>query len=66
MAMCQCTEFAAAERLRPAPDVAAGCCQDLSELEDRELLAVTASLPRSSERRAVARDLLVARYRNLV
>jgi RNA polymerase sigma-B factor len=50
--------------LLPAP--AAGIRHDLSGLEDRELLALAGSLPRSSERRAAARDLLVARYSNLV
>jgi RNA polymerase sigma-B factor len=54
----------AALRLLPAP--AAGLGRDLSGLEDRELLALAASLPRSGERCAAARDLLVARYRNLV
>ena len=60
------TEFTAAEHLRPLPDPAAGFRQDLPGLEDRELLALASSLPQSSERRAAARDLLVARYRNLV
>ena len=59
-------EFAVAERLEPAPDPVAGFRRDLSRLRDRELLALAASLPRSSERRAAARDLLVARYRHLV
>jgi RNA polymerase sigma-B factor len=59
-------EFAVAERLEPAPDPVAGFRRDLSSLRDRELLALAASLPRSSERRAAARDLLVARYRHLV
>src|SRR5580693_1221892 len=59
-------EFAVAERLEPAPDPVAGFRRDLSRLRDRELLALAASLPRSSERRAAARDLLVARYRQLV
>ena len=40
--------------------------QDLAELSDRELLALAGSLPRSSEPRVAACDLLVARYRNLV
>ena len=57
------SEFAAAEPLRLLPDLAAGFRQDLSGLEDRELLALASSLPQSSERRAAARDLLVARYR---
>src|SRR5580692_2527360 len=48
--------------LRPA----AGFRQDLAELEDRELLALTASLPPASPERTAALDLLVARYGNLV
>jgi hypothetical protein len=59
-------EFAVAERLGPAPDPVAGFRRDLSRLGDRELLALAASLPRSSETRAAARDLVVARYRHLV
>jgi RNA polymerase sigma-B factor len=60
------SEFAAAEHLRLVPDAPAGFRQELSEMEDRELLALVGSLPRSSHRRAAALDLLVARYRNLV
>jgi RNA polymerase sigma-B factor len=60
------SEFAAAEPLRLVPDAPAEFCQELSQLEDRELLALVGSLPRSSHRRAEAVDLLVARYRNLV
>jgi RNA polymerase sigma-B factor len=59
------SEFAAVERLRPLPDPAAGR-QDLQAVGNGELLALAASLPRSSERRAVALDLLVTRYRQLV
>ena len=59
-------ELAVAERLGPLPDPAAGSCRDLGGLEDGDLLALAVSLPRSSKRRAAARDLLVARYRNLV
>jgi len=40
--------------------------QDLSGLDDRELLALTGSLPRSSDYGAAARELLVGRYRALV
>jgi RNA polymerase sigma-B factor len=58
--------FSVAELQLLLPVAAAGFRQDLSGLEDRELLALAASLPPSSERRAAARDLLVARYRNLV
>ena len=60
------TEFAVAEHLRLVPDAPAGFRKELSELEDGELLALVGSLPRSSETRAAALDLLVARYRNLV
>ena len=50
--------------LLPAPAVDPG--QDLPGMDDRELLALAASLPPSSGRRAAARDLLVSRYRALV
>ena len=60
------SEFAAAEHLRPLPDPAAGYRQDLRAVGNRELLALAASLPRSSEKRAAALDLLVTRYRQLV
>jgi RNA polymerase sigma-B factor len=40
--------------------------RDLTGLDDLELLALTGSLPRSSDRRAAACDLLVSRYRGLV
>jgi RNA polymerase sigma-B factor len=60
------SEFAAAEHLRPLPDPAAGYRQDLPAVGNRELLALAASLPRSSEKRAAALDLLVTRYRQLV
>ena len=38
----------------------------LTGLDDRELLAITSSLPRASARRDAACELLVARYRALV
>jgi RNA polymerase sigma-B factor len=60
------SKLAAAEPLRLLPESAAGSRQDLAGLSDRELLALAGSMPRSSQRRAAARDLLVARYRNLV
>ncbi len=60
------SEFAAAEHLRPLPDPAAGYRQDLPAVGNGELLALAASLPRSSEQRAAALDLLVTRYRQLV
>jgi RNA polymerase sigma-B factor len=40
--------------------------QGLAGLDDRELLGILRSLPRSSERRAAACEVLVGRYRNLV
>jgi RNA polymerase sigma-B factor len=40
--------------------------QNLVGLDDRELLRIVRSLPRSSSRRAAACELLVARHRNLV
>ena len=66
MAMMSTNNPAAAEPLRLLPDPAAGSRQDLAGLSDRELLAIAGSMPRSSQRRAAARDLLVDRYRNLV
>jgi RNA polymerase sigma-B factor len=40
--------------------------QGLAGLDDGELLGILRSLPRSSERRAAACEVLVGRYRNLV
>ena len=40
--------------------------QELAELSDRELLGIVSSLPRFSQRRIAACELLVSRYRNLV
>ena len=56
----------AAEFIRILPGQAAEPGRDLPGLDDRELLALVASLPRSSERQAAARDLVVSRYRALV
>jgi len=50
-------------RVLPAPGDPG---QDLPGMADRELLAIAASLPPSSGRRAAARDLLISRYRILV
>jgi len=45
----------------------AGCShQELAELSDRELLDIVSSLPRFSQRRIAACDVLVSRYRDLV
>jgi RNA polymerase sigma-B factor len=40
--------------------------EDLTGLDDRELLGIVRSLPRASERRAAACDLLVTRHQRLV
>jgi len=40
--------------------------QELAELNDRELLGIVGSLPRFSQRRIAACELLVIRYRDLV
>jgi RNA polymerase sigma-B factor len=40
--------------------------QELAELDDRELLGIAGSLPRSGQRRMAACELLVVRYRYLV
>ena len=39
---------------------------ELAELNDHELLGIVSSLPRFSERRIAACELLVSRYRDLV
>ena len=51
-------------RVLPAP--AGRMRQELAELDDRELLDMAGSLPRSSQRRAAACELLVGRHRGLV
>ncbi len=49
------------------PPVPAGWTrQELAELDDRALLGIVGSLPRFSQRRAAACELLVGRYRDLV
>jgi RNA polymerase sigma-B factor len=48
----------------PAP--AGRIRQDLAGLDDRDLPGITGSLPRSSERRAAACELLVSRHRDVV
>ena len=51
----------------PTPPAPAGWTrQELAELDDRELLGIAGSLPRSGQRRMAACELLVARYRYLV
>jgi RNA polymerase sigma-B factor len=56
----------AAKHMRVLSAPAAEPGRDLPGLDDRELLALAASLPRSSDRRAAARELLVSRYRAMV
>jgi RNA polymerase sigma-B factor len=51
-------------RVLPVP--VARILQALAGLDDRELLGIVGSLPRSSERRAAACELLVGRHRGLV
>jgi RNA polymerase sigma-B factor len=52
---------------RPAPPAPAGWLHsELAELDDRELLGIAGSLPRFSQRRIAACELLVSRYRGLV
>jgi hypothetical protein len=63
--VCIC-EVSAAERLRLRPEPAAKSRRDLTGLDDQELLALPASLPASSQTRAVALDLLVGRCRQLL
>jgi RNA polymerase sigma-B factor len=51
----------------PTPPAPAGWTrQGLAELDDRELLGIAGSLPRFGQRRMVACELLVVRYRYLV
>ena len=52
------------EPMSPAP--AGRMRQELAGLDDRELLGMTGSLPRFSQRRITACELLVGRYRGLV
>ena len=50
--------------LPAAPGQAAG--EDLAGLDDQALLGLVHSLPRASQRRAAACELLVTRYQGLV
>ena len=54
------------EPARVLPVPAGGILRGLAGLDDLELLGILRSLPRSSERRAAACEVLVGRYRNLV
>jgi len=50
----------------PAPPPGGAALEQLSRLDDRALLAIVRSQPRSSARRSAACELLVARHRALV
>jgi RNA polymerase sigma-B factor len=56
----------APDRAAEPPAPASRILQNLSGLDDRELLRMVHSLPRSSGQRAAACELLVSRHRNLV
>jgi RNA polymerase sigma-B factor len=56
----------AGESLPVLPAPAGRIRQDLAALDDRELLGIAGSPPRSSQRRVAACELLVGRYRSLV
>jgi RNA polymerase sigma-B factor len=66
MAAFSSTTASGGESVRIPHVPAGGILQGLAGLDDRELLGILRSLPRSSERRAAACELLVGRYRNLV
>jgi RNA polymerase sigma-B factor len=66
MALISSPAAPAAELMRVLPAPAADPGPDLPGMDDRELLALAASLPTSDDRRAAARDLLVSRHRALV
>jgi RNA polymerase sigma-B factor len=66
MATVSATTASAAETVPALPAPAGRIRPDLGGLDDRELLDIVRSLPRSSERRAAACELLVGRYRNVV
>jgi RNA polymerase sigma-B factor len=54
-------------QLVPMPPAPAGSMRrELAELDDRELLVIASSLPRLSQQRMAARELLVGRYGGLV
>ena len=60
------TTVSGGESVRVLPVPAGRMLQGLAGLDDGELLGILRSLPRSSERRAAACEVLVGRYRNLV
>jgi DNA-directed RNA polymerase specialized sigma subunit len=61
MAIISSPAVPAAEPMQAMPAPSGQIPEDLSELDDRELLALATSLPGASGRRAAARDLLVSR-----
>jgi hypothetical protein len=56
----------AAESVQVLPPAERRILEDLAVLDDRQLLGIVRALPRFSERRAAACDLLVSRHRNVV
>jgi hypothetical protein len=66
MATVSSTTASASETVPVLPAPAGRIRPDLGELDDRELLDIVRSLPRSSEQRAAACELLAGRYRNMV
>jgi RNA polymerase sigma-B factor len=66
MAVSPSRTASAGEPVRVLPVPVARILQALAGLDDRELLGIVGSLPRSSERRAAACELLVGRHRGLV
>jgi RNA polymerase sigma-B factor len=55
-----------AEPTQVPSDLTGGIRDDLGDLDDRQLLAISGSPSASGDRRAAARDLLVSRHRSLV
>jgi RNA polymerase sigma-B factor len=66
MATVSSTTASAAETVPILPAPAGRIRPDLGGLDDRELLDIVRSLPRSSGQRAAACELLVGRYHNVV
>jgi RNA polymerase sigma-B factor len=66
MATVSATTASAARTVPVLPAPAGRIRPDLGGLDDQELLDMVRSLPRSSEGRAAACELLVGRYRNMV
>jgi RNA polymerase sigma-B factor len=66
MAATSSGQLSASDSERVLPASAARLRQGLAGLDDRELLGIVRSLPRASQRRDAACELLVSRYRGLV